>query len=65
MWIKKGLVFGPNIKLQIFLIDIPEKQNKLEAFALEIEDCCFKNVMSVSITIDIVAHKDVKSLLLK
>jgi hypothetical protein len=59
MSLKKGLVFGPNIKLHIFLIDIPEKKNKLEAFALEIEDCCFKNVVSVSISIDIVADKDV------
>jgi hypothetical protein len=59
MSLKKGLVFGPTIKLHIFLIDIPEKKNKLEAFALEIEDCCFKNVVSVSISIDIAAHKDV------
>ena len=37
----KGMVFGQNIFINFYLYDLEEKINKLKAFALEIEDCCF------------------------
>jgi hypothetical protein len=61
MSFKKCLVIGANLKIKLFLVYIPKKKNKLEAFALEIEDCSFKNVVSVSISIIIEAQKYVKT----
>jgi hypothetical protein len=55
-----GLVFGSEINLNLFLLDKPEKQNKLEALILELEDCCFKNVISINMELDKSIHKDVK-----
>jgi hypothetical protein len=34
------------------LYDLEEKINKLKAFALEIEDCCFLNVKTVHLNED-------------
>jgi len=56
----KGLVFGSDINLNLFLLDKPEKKNILEALSLELEDCCFKNLISIIIELDINLHKDVK-----
>ena len=45
---KQGLVFGNEVQIEFFLYDIPEKQEKLTAFGLELEDCCFKNIIKVN-----------------
>ena len=47
--LKKGMVFGKDILIELFLYDIPEKENKLKAFSLELEDCCFKNIIKINI----------------
>lgn len=47
--IASGMVFGKDILIELFLYDIPEKENKLKAFSLELEDCCFKNIIKINI----------------
>ena len=43
------MVFGKDILIELFLYDIPEKENKLKAFSLELEDCWFKNIIKINI----------------
>ena len=57
------MVFGANVFIEFFFYDLPEKTNKLTAFCLEIEDCCFKNIIKININKDKEQIKNVTNLL--
>lgn len=56
------MVFGSNVFIEFFFYDLPEKTNKLTAFCLEIEDCCFKNIIKININKDKEQIKNVNNL---
>ena len=57
------MVFGANVFIEFFFYDLPEKTKKLTAFCLEIEDCCFKNIIKININKDKEHIKNVTNLL--
>lgn len=47
----EGTIFG-DMKLSLRLFDIEMAESKLQGIKLEIEDCCYKNVVNVIATVD-------------
>ena len=47
-----GFAFGEDTYINFYLYDLPSKLGKLQAFALEIQDCCFSNVLSVNCNVE-------------
>jgi malate dehydrogenase len=48
-----GLMFGPNQPVELQLIEIPQGMKALEAVVMELHDCAFPLVRSVSMTDDL------------
>lgn len=47
--IAEGLLFGPNVVVDIALIDLPEMQNSLEGVRYELQDCAYPTLGNVDL----------------
>lgn len=63
--IASGQMFGPNTRVALNLIELPQAMNALQGVAMELEDCAFPLLAEINLTDDInVGFKDINWALL-
>lgn len=48
-----GEPFGTNVEMDLRLFDVEEKINHLKALKVQLQDCCYKHIRKISVTVSL------------